>query len=201
MLNGSGGLNEASPPRPSRWLGRCVTVLFVTNCVLALWSLTVSEFVPSSFGRALSLAVAIGLGMLMGIWTYVDPVYAHDTPERAARLATAPALANPVVRVLFIGAFTGLIAYEAASGAAFEFWTLAVGQQGEQTMHLGDYQSSSRYNCAGFKLQEAPFKAHRIVCARYGDDEAPPAGTPVTVRGQVSALGIRIEQFQISSGP
>jgi hypothetical protein len=165
--------------------------------MLAFWSLTVSEFVTSSFGWALSLAAAIGFAMLMGIWTYIDPIYAHDTPERAARLAKAPVLANPVVRVLFIAAFTGLIAYQAVSGAVFEFWTLAVGQQGEQTMHLGDYQDSSRYTCAGFQLQEAPFKAHRVVCARYRDDEAPPAGTPVTVRGQVSALGIRIEQFQI----
>jgi hypothetical protein len=169
--------------------------------MLALWSLVVSQFVTSSFGQMISLAAAIGLATLMGIWTYVDPVFAHDTPERAARLAKAPALANPVVRSLFVGAFTGLVAYEAASGAVFEFWTLAVGRKGEQTMHLGDYHSSSRFNCAGFELQEAPHKAHRIVCARYSENDAPPAGTPVTVHGQVSALGMRIDQFQINPHP
>lgn len=164
--------------------------------MLALWNLTVGQFVASPSGQMLSLIAMIGFATLMGTWTYVDPVYKHDTPERARRLARAPALANPAARALFVAAVTGLLAYE-ASGAVFEFWTLAVGRQGEQVMHLGGYRSSSRYNCAGFELQEAPLKLHRIVCARYHDGEPPPPGTPVAVRGQVSPLGIKIEQFQI----
>jgi len=192
--------SELPSSRPWRWIGRLVAVLFIANGLLALWSLTVGQFVASPFGQMLSLVGMIGFATAMGSWTYVDPVYKHDTPERAERLARAPALANPALRVPFIAVFTGLMAYEAC-GAIFEFWTLALGGQGEQIMHLGSYRNSSRHNCAGFELQEAPLKLHRIVCRRYHDDEAPPPGTPVVVRGQVSPLGIRVEQFVINPGP
>ena len=166
---------------------------------LFAWSLAIGEFVTSPLGREIALAAGIGMAVLMGVWTYFDPVYAHDTLERAARLAKAPAMANPVARVLFLGVFMGLITFQAVSGAVLEFWTLAVGQPGEQTMHLGDYQSSSRANCAGFDLQEAPLKLHRVVCADYRYGEAPDPGALVRVRGPVSAVGIKIEQFQISA--
>lgn len=191
--------HDASSTFP-RWPGRWSIVIFISVCVLAIWSTSVSEFVASSLGQRLSLMAAAGVGALMGVWTYVDPVYARDTPERAARLARAPVMASPVVRMLFVGAFMGWVTFEAVSGAVLEFWTLAFGRPAEQTLHLGDYYRSSRSNCAGFELQEAPLKLRRVVCARYRDGEAPAPGTPVTVRGRASTVGIEVEQFQISPG-
>jgi hypothetical protein len=183
----------------TRWAGRCAAVIFISNCILALWSLTVSEFVTSSFGQQMSVLTALAMAAVMGIWSYVDPVYASDTPERSARLSRAPVLANPVARALLVGAFTGLLTFEAFSGAVLEFWTLAFGRQSEQTMHLGEYHNSSRSNCEGFDLQEAPFKSRRVICVGNSDAETHSPGATVIVHGPASAVGIKVERFQISS--
>ena len=169
-------------------------------CILALWSMIVGGFVPSALGQRISLAAAIGVGALLGIWTYIDPFYANDTPEREARLAKSPAMANPFARMLFVGAFTGFMAFVAISDAVLEFWTLAVGRSTEQVMHLGRYHSSSRYNCAGFDLQEVPWKLRRVICVDYRYDEAPAEGAPVVVHGPSSAVGIEVERFDIRPG-
>jgi hypothetical protein len=190
---------NASSSVPSRWIRFGVAIVFIAICLLALWSLTVGDFVTSPTGRSLALTAAISMAMAMGLWTYLDPSYTQDTPERARLLARSPVLANPVARVLLVGVFSGLMTFEAVSGALFEFWTLAFGRPSEQTLHLGAYNSSSRYNCSGFGVLEMPLRA-RVICASYRYDEAPPPGTPVLVRGPASALGIKIEHFQIIPG-
>lgn len=177
-----------------------MTFVFCAIAILAFWSLAVSQFVANSLGQKISFMAAVGIASLMGLLTYIDPFYAHDTPERAARLAKAPAMANPFARVLLVGTVMGVLAFEAVNGAVLEFWTLAFGRPAELTMHLGDYNSSSRYSCAGFKLQEAMFATRRVICADYRYDEEPSPGTPVVIRGPASSVGIEVEQFQIGSG-
>jgi hypothetical protein len=157
----------------------------------------VGDFVPSPMGLTISWTAAIGVGALMGGWTYIDPFYAHDTPERASRLAKSPGMANPLARMLFIGIFSGVMTFVATNGAVLEFWTLAVGRPSEQVMHLGAYHGSSRYNCAGFDIEEARWQLRRALCIHYRYDETPAIGTPVVVHGPASAVGIEIERFDI----
>jgi len=162
-----------------------------------LWSLTVSQFVSSALGLRIAFMAAFGIGVLAGIATYFDPFYAHDTPERAARLAKAPPLEDPLARMLLVGGFMAFVTFYGVNGAALEFWTLATGRPSQLTLHLGAYRSSSPARCTGFELQEAPLTFRRVVCAHYRYDEAPAPGTAVVLNGPASPFGIDVESFLI----
>lgn len=182
-----------------RWSRRCLGALFVVACCLALWSDLVCQFVPSPLGFQLAGAAAIGFGVIFGMWTYVSPQYSQGTAQRTALVARAPYLANPLTRALCLGLFTGLAMFEAVSGAGLEIWTRMTGVPTVSVLHLGNYHSSSRYNCAGFDIQEAPLKLHRFVCASFVHGDEPPPGTPVLVRGPASTFGIDVRAFRIAA--
>lgn len=180
------------------WIKLGAACVFVAAAGLAFWSTTVSRFVASELGQNIALATAAIVGLLMALLTFFDPFYAHDTPARAAKLASSPVLANPVIRTLCVSLMTSYFTFEAVSGALLQFWTFAVGHAAEQTLHLGDYHTSTRGSCSGFSLLEAPFKSHRIICARYDAVDVPLPGTPVRVYGVASGLGIDVAEFEIA---
>jgi hypothetical protein len=92
---------------------------------------------------------------------------------------------------------TAVLGFYGVQAPAFEAWTLASGRPRQVSAHLDQYSSAGRYNCAGFDLREAPLMMNRVVCASYRYDEAPPPGTPVTLFGEISPLGIHVTSFEI----
>lgn len=197
-MNGSTGLNDDLAPASIRWVARGMTGLFFGTGTLALWTILVCQFVPSTLGFRIAATASVFVGVIYAMWTYVDPAYARNTPERAARLTRAPFLADPLARAFYLGVFMALLTFEATIGSGLEIWTRAVGHPSAMVLHLGAYHHSSRSSCSGFDVAEAPFKLHRFVCVDIPDGEAPPEGAPLYVRGPASPVGIDVRLFRIA---
>lgn len=186
-----------APRKRPRWLGLRIVIFFITMGLL-LWAMA-SPFVSSPYGRSIAWAIAVAMGALAGLATWFDPVLAEDSPERTEMVTRWPIMQDRGARTPLLAILWTLITFAAVNDAGLEFWTLAVGKTDEWPLHLGDYRTSSRGNCAGFTLQEAPMKLHRMICATYPHGEDPPEpGTPVSVWGKASDVGIRVERFEIA---
>lgn len=196
-MNGSSGLNDDPALPATRWLGRCLSAALLIVCVLAAWTILVCQFVPSRLGAQISAMAAISFGGVYAMWTYVDPAYARNTPERTARLARAPFLGDPLSRTVVLGLFASFVTFEAVSGAGLELWTRVTGRPAVAVLHLGAYHVAYRGSCAGFDVKEAPFKLHRFVCADFPPDAAPLPGTRLNVLGPASPVGIDVRRFRI----
>lgn len=174
-------------------------MILFTILGLFAWSTLVSAFISSPYGQSIAWAIAVAMGVLTGLATWFDPFHAEDSPERAEMVNRWPILQDRGGRTTMLVIMSTLITFVGVNGAGFEFWTLATGHPDEWSLHLGDYSRSSRANCSGFDLEEAPLKMHRVICVRYAADEDPPEpGTPVTVWGKASDVGIRVERFEIA---
>ncbi len=200
-MNGSSGLNDGLTLGPTRWLGRGLAAFFFVAGALALWTIAICQFVPTTRGFHIAATAGIVAGAAYAMWTSVDPTYARNTPEQAARLARAPVLADPLSRMVCFGLFMALITFEAVIGSGLEIWTRIKGHPSAAVLHLGAYHRASRTSCSGFDVAEAPFKLHRFVCVTFPEDVArPPPGAPLYVRGPASSVGIDVRMFRIDRG-
>jgi hypothetical protein len=174
------------------------TVFFCTVCILAMWAMLASRFVPTALGAKVAVLGAIALGMI-GAWLGYTGYAKPGSPEYEELVSRSPYMAQPLARAALSGLGLFAFGYLAIGGGVLEFWTVGWGRPGEITMHLGDYSSSSRYNCGGYDLIEQPVMSKRVVCtARLSNDDAF-QGAPVALRGMVSQFGVDVAAFEIQT--
>ncbi|MGH1557648.1 hypothetical protein ACRAWD_06975 [Caulobacter segnis] len=117
-MNGSTGLNDDLAPPSTRLVSRGMAGLFFVAASLApgrSWS--ACRFVPSTLGFRIAATAGVFVGVVYGMWTYVDPAYARNTPERGRAIGARAVPADPLARAFYLGCFMALLTFEATIGS------------------------------------------------------------------------------------
>jgi hypothetical protein len=175
------------------WVAAAVVVL------LYFIGAQMGRFVPFPAASVIALTFAIPVSFFTG-YVASRPALIARVEEQFPNLPQlSPSLQIPAVRFAIISIGTFLLSYGAAERGGGEIWTLAMGRPGATVLHLTSYNPARRSVCAGVDFQEAAFTVGRGFCVNLGPSFHVRPGTPITLTGRISSLGILVDRYRIGA--
>ena len=162
-----------------------------------LWAELATRFVPTPVGGAVSLAVAVGIGLMAGVFAWRSAAFRPDNPRFQTLAAKYPVYARPGTRIPGLALTAFLFTFPATECGFLDWWTSLTGEPGERMDHIADYSRYHRFSCGGFRLVEAPWVLRTAVCADLAAQARPSPGTPIRLIGRQSPFGVVVSDYRI----
>ncbi len=170
--------------KPRAWL---VLGVLAVGFAVFLYSEFARDFLPSPDGFDAALAG----GAMLGLWAAAA---ALRTPQRGSDSRKS----NPVVRMLALGLFAAMFGFYVLMNGVEQLYTRLAGAPVTRGVMVSGWHSQHRRSCGGPELASYPWSSG--LCLSSDWRARLPRGTPLTLHGIGSPLGVEVESLQMADG-